>query len=254
MRAIPRMRGWSGMHPMLLAPSYSGTLGWHQKAVCVFDRTRRWIWPNSSTMCIKRPGCLCRRNGVTLMAVVAVLYAMALVSGVIILLPTLVKDLFVMRVGRNLKRMWLDMHNIVGLFSFPFHLIMALTVVMLGLITVPAFNQLFSTAVYDSDQRAAFKQMNRRFSPAPATQDGSVPMLSPVELLEEVGRYAPTFQIGHMLYVNAGSVNARVRVTGLVRETLSWGAAATFDATSGKLVDGNMLPGAQDTWWQKAVL
>ncbi|MCW5620278.1 MAG: PepSY domain-containing protein [Burkholderiales bacterium] len=187
--------------------------------------------------------------GVTLMGAVGVLYAMALVSGVIILLPTLVKDLFVLRAGRNLKRMWLDMHNVVGLFSLPFHLIMALTVVMLGVITVPAFNSLFSTAVYDVDQRAAFKQMNRRFSPAPATQDGSVPILSPVELLEAVERYAPTFQVNRMLYVDVGSRSARVRVTGLVRETLSWGAAATFDATTGKLVDGNMLPGAQDTWW-----
>ncbi|MGE0803509.1 MAG: PepSY-associated TM helix domain-containing protein [Lautropia sp.] len=189
--------------------------------------------------------------GVTAMAAVAVLYAMALVSGIIILLPSLVKDLFMLRVGRNLKRMWLDMHNVVGLFSLPFHLIMALTVVMLGLITVPAFDSLFGTAVYDVDQRAAFKQANRRFAPSPAAPDGHgpAPMLSPGRLLEAVERHAPTFQVDRMTYVDAGSRNARVRVTGLVRETLSWGAAATVDATTGEIVVGNMLPGAQDTWW-----
>ncbi len=40
------------------------------------------------------------------MGIVASLYAIALVSGVIVLLPSLVKDFFALRVGKNLKRMW----------------------------------------------------------------------------------------------------------------------------------------------------
>lgn len=62
-----------------------------------------------------------------IMGVVSLLYAVAIVSGLIVLLPSLVKDLFVLRIGKNLKRMWLDTHNIIGLFSLPFHIIMALT-------------------------------------------------------------------------------------------------------------------------------
>src|SRR5690606_5906710 len=61
------------------------------------------------------------------MGVIASLYALALVSGVIVLLPSLVKDLFALRVGKNLKRMWLDAHNVVGIVSLPFHIIMALS-------------------------------------------------------------------------------------------------------------------------------
>jgi uncharacterized iron-regulated membrane protein len=61
------------------------------------------------------------------MGVVAALYALALVSGVIVLLPSLVKDFFALRVGKNLKRMWLDAHNVVGIVSLPFHVVMALT-------------------------------------------------------------------------------------------------------------------------------
>lgn len=61
------------------------------------------------------------------MGVVAMLYAVAIVSGLIVLLPSLVKDLFELRMGKNLKRMWLDTHNVLGLFSLPFHIIMALT-------------------------------------------------------------------------------------------------------------------------------
>src|SRR5258706_6667875 len=71
--------------------------------------------------------------GMGVMGVVSLLYGLALVSGVIVLLPTLVKDLFVVRVGKNLKRMWLDAHNVIGILSLPFHLVMALSVVGLGL-------------------------------------------------------------------------------------------------------------------------
>lgn len=71
--------------------------------------------------------------GMGVMGVVALLYGLALVSGVVVLLPTLIKDLFVLRIGKNLKRMWLDAHNVVGILSLPFHLVMALSVVGFGL-------------------------------------------------------------------------------------------------------------------------
>ncbi len=64
------------------------------------------------------------------MGVVAALYFVALVSGVIVLLPSLVKDFFALRVGKNLKRMWLDAHNVVGIVSLPFHIVMALSAVV----------------------------------------------------------------------------------------------------------------------------
>src|SRR5690606_24649992 len=65
-----------------------------------------------------------------IMGLVSLLYAIAIVSGVIVLLPSLVSDLFAMRVGKNVKRMWLDLHNVLGILSLPFHLIMALTAVV----------------------------------------------------------------------------------------------------------------------------
>ena len=49
------------------------------------------------------PGSLTLSMG--LMAAVGVLYGLALVSGLIVVLPTLVKDLLALRLGRNLKRM-----------------------------------------------------------------------------------------------------------------------------------------------------
>ncbi|MGO4305705.1 PepSY-associated TM helix domain-containing protein [Cupriavidus sp. RAF12] len=83
-------------------------------------------------------------GGMYFMGVISVLYGLALVSGVLLHLPRLKKDLFAVRPGRNLKRFWMDAHNVIGLFSLPFHLIFAVTGALfcLSLIMVMVFNVL----------------------------------------------------------------------------------------------------------------
>src|SRR5690606_38233070 len=68
--------------------------------------------------------------GILVIGFIAMMYGLALVSGLIILLPSLAKDLFALRLGKNLKLMWKDAHNAIGFFSLPFHLIIALTTVV----------------------------------------------------------------------------------------------------------------------------
>src|SRR5690606_34911287 len=66
-----------------------------------------------------------RKSGTWLFGLVCVLYGLALVSGVVLYAPAFLKDLFALRVGRNLKRMWQDAHNVIGVLSLPFHVIFA---------------------------------------------------------------------------------------------------------------------------------
>lgn len=68
--------------------------------------------------------------GVMVMGAVAVLYFLAIMSGLIVLLPTLIKDYFAIRKGKNKKRFWLDTHNVIGISSLPFHIIISVTVVV----------------------------------------------------------------------------------------------------------------------------
>ncbi len=68
--------------------------------------------------------------GVLILGLAAALYFLALISGVIVLLPTLVKNLFALRQHKGVNRFWLDSHNLVGVVSLPFHLIIAWTVVV----------------------------------------------------------------------------------------------------------------------------
>ncbi|MFU0418323.1 PepSY domain-containing protein, partial [Acinetobacter baumannii] len=64
------------------------------------------------------------------------------ISGVLLHLPRLKKDLLAVRPGRNLKRFWMDVHNVLGLFSLPFHLIFAMTapVLCLSVVLMTVFN------------------------------------------------------------------------------------------------------------------
>lgn len=75
--------------------------------------------------------------GVLMLGIAAVLYFLALISGIIVLMPTLVKNLFALRQHKGVNRFWLDSHNLVGVISLPFHLIIAWTVVVF------AFHDLF---------------------------------------------------------------------------------------------------------------
>ncbi|AOA57023.1 PepSY-associated TM helix domain-containing protein [Acinetobacter larvae] len=79
--------------------------------------------------------------GVYVMGIVAVLYFLAIMSGLIILLPTLVKDFFAIRKGKNKKRFWLDTHNVIGITSLPFHILISITVIVF------AFHDLFFVAL-----------------------------------------------------------------------------------------------------------
>ena len=80
------------------------------------------------------------------MGAVALAYAVALLSGLIVLLPTLAKDVFALRAGKNIKRMWLDAHNALGIFSLPFHLVIALTSVVFA----------FHDPFYDSQAKVLY--------------------------------------------------------------------------------------------------
>ncbi|MCF6442302.1 PepSY domain-containing protein [Pseudoalteromonas luteoviolacea] len=68
--------------------------------------------------------------GVYVLGIAAFLYFIALVSGVIFLLPSLVKSFFALRKEKGANRFWLDSHNLVGIASLPFHIIIAVTVIV----------------------------------------------------------------------------------------------------------------------------
>lgn len=183
--------------------------------------------------------------GTTVTGIASALYVVALVSGVIILLPSLVKDFLILRVTRNVKRMWLDAHNVLGLISLPFHLVIALSAVVFGL-----HDHIYDTldrVVYGGQMRAVaaasspFRTVSKDMGPAA--------MLPPREFLTRVHSLAPGFQPVSLEYHDAGTGAATVRVWGhdpryLVRRE----GFVLMGAVDGRIIDTEYMPGHQNGW------
>jgi len=167
--------------------------------------------------------------GLYLMGIVSVLYGLALLSGILIHLPQLVKDFFAMRVGHNLKRLWQDAHNAIGVISLPFHVIFAVTGALFCLftLTLAALNTVaFDGKLFDAFAKATETTPTVTVSGTPAT------MLSTDALIERARAEAlkngvTTFEPDYMHFVHYGDRNAVAEVRGLSQHTLgSFGTVA----------------------------
>lgn len=177
------------------------------------------------------------------MGVVAVLYAVALVSGVVVLLPSLVKDFFALRIGKNLKRMWLDAHNVVGIVSLPFHLVMALTAVVF------AYHDGFYTLQGALFPQGGVRAQQARAAPPAGPARNPADMLPPAELMARARAINPDFEPYMLQYQQIQGPRAAVRVWGRDESALSpraMGGFAALDPYTGKVLSSDYLPGRQD--------
>lgn len=180
------------------------------------------------------------------MGIVCALYAMALISGTIVLIPSLVKDFFALRLGRNLKRMWLDAHNVIGIVSLPFHVVMALTAAVFA----------FHDGIYFIQDRTIHQgQLAREWRRQPPKGEQPPPrdvstMLPPAELVARVQALSPTLRPVGLDYQQPTTPRAQVRVwvrddTGYRRSPI--GGFAALDPYTGRIRSTDYLPGSQST-------
>ena len=130
--------------------------------------------------------------GVYVMGVVSVLYFLALMTGLIILLPTLVKDYFAIRQGKNKKRFWLDAHNVIGITSLPFHILISVTVIVF------AFHDLF----YDGLGQLVSKGKPLFERPAAVQIVDPVPQLDVEKILLQVQQQAQGYEVSSVSFNN----------------------------------------------------
>lgn len=176
--------------------------------------------------------------GLYLMGIVSVLYGLALISGLLIHLPRLVSDLFAMRVSHNLKRLWQDAHNAIGVVSLPFHIIFAVTgsILCLFTITLAALN----TITFDGKLYGAFASATST-APTVSASHVSATMLAPAVLVERAKQAAvagnvSNFNPDYLHYTLYGDRNAIVEVRGLSQHTLG-----TYGTVALSAVDGRVL-------------
>lgn len=86
--------------------------------------------------------------------------------------PTIFRDAFKLRLRRNARIAWTDMHNRLSVWGLPYHLVLTFTGAFLGIagVTVAAL----AFVAYDGDQEAALRVIN---GPQPIA--GAAPMAAP---------------------------------------------------------------------------
>lgn len=173
-----------------------------------------------------------RAWGIYVLAFVCVLYGLALTSGVILYTPVFFKDLFALRVGRNLKRMWQDAHNVIGILSLPFHVMYAWSSVLLALgmsLYLLPFQQLIYGGALQPLVRADLS-MGAPHPPA-GVAAGLVPL---AQLYATVERAVPGMHITALRFRHAGDLRGQVDAYGEIRQhSLSAVAAVVMNASSG---------------------
>ena len=128
--------------------------------------------------------------GMYIMGIVAVLYFLALMTGLIVLLPTLVKDYFAIRAGKNKKRFWLDAHNVIGITSLPFHIIICVTVISFA----------YHDVIYDAIGGLVSKDKTLSARPVAMTVDKPVATLDVEKVFAKIQQQAPEYQISSISF------------------------------------------------------
>lgn len=179
--------------------------------------------------------------GVYALGAVAVLYALALFSGLILVLPSLLKDLFSLRREKNHKRFWVDLHNLIGITNLPFHIVIALTVIVF------AFHDYFyaglSQVVYGD--RPLFERG------APQPPRALTELQAPSVLLTRIQTIAPEFQPDFIQFRKLTGPRPEARVAGGTPGQLLRGARHGFvilDPFTGEITNTDYLPGHQPGW------
>ncbi|MFC4620981.1 PepSY-associated TM helix domain-containing protein [Comamonas nitrativorans] len=183
--------------------------------------------------------------GAYFMGVISVLYGVALIAGVIVLLPSLVKDFFALRVGKNLKRMWLDAHNVVGITALPFHIAMAVTATALSF-SSPLWS--LQEAVIFGGKQAVLDDLDNEPYRAPKPVGEAGVMMHPAQLLEKLKAQVPDFEPKFMVFKNFGDKAASVRVPGAERGYVgdTHLGGVMLSAVTGELLKDSTRPSRQD--------
>ncbi|WP_320150389.1 PepSY-associated TM helix domain-containing protein [uncultured Tolumonas sp.] len=171
-------------------------------------------------------------TGRTFLGVISLLYGLALVTGIVIHLPRLTKDFWLLRKQQGERRHWLDLHNLIGVISLPFHLIFAWTGAIWGLSAL--LYALFNSAIFDQQLYAATGQTFMPMSNVQRT--GVVQAALPADLLLRKLPNTAEFTPKWLHYKNYGDSSAQVEIVAQQEKQLSQSKLVVLNATTGQLV------------------
>lgn len=138
--------------------------------------------------------------GTYVMGIVAGFYFLAIVSGLIIFLPSWLKDFLTVRRGKNRKRFWIDFHNVLGISALPFHLVIAVTTMVFA----------FHDVLYGSLQALVYKDTPMFNTPLPGPTRQLTELASIEELTRSIQTLEPEFKPAVITFRGLNSPRANV--------------------------------------------
>lgn len=175
--------------------------------------------------------------GVYVLGVAAILYFLALVSGLIFLLPTLTKHFLALRQEKGSKRFWLDTHNLIGIASLPFHIVIAITVIVFA----------FHDVLYDGLGKI---YGDKPLFPRPVASEttfNSQALPSITTLIAKANEYAPEHQVKQISLSGLNSSSPRASIQLVSEQHLMRGPKTdflfmhpyTFEVSSSSIMNGD---------------
>lgn len=167
--------------------------------------------------------------GLEVLGIICLIYGVALISGIVIFLPNFMKDLFKIRPGVNKKRFWLDAHNVVGVFSLPWHIMYAWSSAILALAIY--FLAPFQLVVFDAD---LFKLIGPELGVVETLEPSGErsEIISVEQLVTIAKRELPDLVVKRLRYTHVGDRNGMVRLSGDANADTLVSAAQVFLNTS----------------------
>lgn len=177
--------------------------------------------------------------GSLLMGIVSLVYFLALATGILIHLPQLAGHLYSLRLGKNLKRLWLDAHNLIGVLSLPFHVMFAFTGFLICLMFVmpDVFARLTPASVAVEAYRA--QSVSERHNGAAGRMDDVMdgPVVPVALLLAQAKAMIPGLEPERIEYSGYGGASPTARVEGRVPGGLIGTATVALSLRDGKVIE-----------------
>jgi len=175
---------------------------------------------------------------------------LALVTGLLIHLKDLVRQLYQLRADRSPRVLWSDLHKVLGVMGLPFQIAYALTGAVIGL--APVMLSLATGPIFHGDRAAAARALWGE-SAAPVPAGRRAPALPLDDLLSRARAVVPGFEPDFARLDNLGDAAARAAFWGRRPGRLFARGDVVLRATDGALIaDGASTPptpGAAVTRW-----
>ncbi|WP_237063782.1 PepSY-associated TM helix domain-containing protein [Microbulbifer zhoushanensis] len=169
--------------------------------------------------------------GVPVVGLIGVLMAALIISG-LLAHPNIVREAFSLRGRGSARRRQVDLHNRLGVWAAPFHLMIALTGAFIGLATVFAFA--IAQVFYSGDVERVHHLLFRDVPEAKA-EASAVPVPDFAPALASLARIAPGREPFRISLHNPGRVGQLFEITTRVPGRLVWGERFYFNADGASL-------------------